>query len=69
MKFVLEGVSSQGVRLGRLLLPGSQGCGQGVETPMCLLYTRMGVVPHLTNDVLSGVSGRPPAAIVPLPTV
>lgn len=66
---MLEGVSGHGVRLGRLLLPGSQGCGQGVETPASLLYTRVGVVPHLTNDVLQSVPGRPPAVMVTLPTV
>ena len=65
MRFVLEGVSGHGVRLGRLLLPGSAG----VETPVGLLYTRVGVVPHLTNDILRGVAGRPPAVVVPLPTV
>lgn len=68
MQYVLEDVTSRGMRLGRVLF-GAGGAQRSVETPLCLLYTRVGVVPHLTNDVLGGVANRPHAALLPLPTL
>ena len=64
MQFALESVSGQGVRLGKLLFNGGV-----LETPLCLLYTRGGAVPHLADDVLRDVEARPRAAVITLPTL
>ena len=66
MQYVLESVSAQGVRLGRIVLNGGQTV---LETPLCLLYTRAGAAPHLADDVLKDVEGRPQAALLTLPTL
>ena len=68
MQYVLEDVTSQGVRLGRVLF-GASGAQRSMETPLCLLYTRVGVVPYVTNDMLGGVANRPQAALLTLPTL
>ena len=52
MQFVVESVSAHGARVGELLVNGGL-CG-ALETPLCLLYTRSGAVPHLTGDALAG---------------
>lgn len=65
MQYVLEDVTSHGVRLGRVLFGGQKS----VETPLCLLYTRVGVVPYLTSDMLGGVANRPLASLLTLPTL
>ena len=59
MQFVLENVSEQGVRVGKLLWKNvSNKClQQASETPLCLLYSRAGHVPHLTKDVLEELLG------------
>ena len=61
---MLESVTDQGVRMGKLLWgtsttnPTIGSHPQPVReapTPLCLLYTRGGSVPHLTPDILEGV--------------
>jgi len=54
MKFVLEHVGKAGERLGHLELVSDSALSQ--VTPLPLLLTRYGAVPHLTRDTLKHVS-------------
>jgi len=54
MKFVLEHVGKAGERLGHLELVNDAALSQ--VTPLPLLLTRYGAVPHLTHDTLKHVS-------------
>ena len=65
MQFVVEGVSGEGVRLGRLL--GARHAQLG--SPLCLLYCRTGALPHLTSDLAQTVLSEPSAAMLPLPSM
>ncbi len=64
MQFVLENATSHGARLGKMLFREGRAA---VETPLCLLYTRGGAVPHLADDLLRDVQAKPPAAMLCLP--
>ena len=66
MHFVLEKVTSQGVRVGQLIFSSGRIVQ---ETPMCLLYTRSGSAPHLIHEVLQDIPERPLAALMTLPTL
>nr|CAD7440979.1 unnamed protein product [Timema bartmani] len=65
MKFVIQSVSSHSSRLGCILdierLPGAV-----FETPLLLLYTKGGCIPHLTHEVLQMVTKEPLCLQVPL---
>ena len=66
MHFVLEKVTSQGVRVGQLIFSGGRIVQ---ETPMCLLYTRSGSTPHLIHEVLQDIPERPLAVLMTLPSL
>ncbi|XP_065685318.1 queuine tRNA-ribosyltransferase accessory subunit 2 isoform X1 [Patagioenas fasciata] len=55
-------------RLGTLVELGRSGAG-ALALPGCLLYTRTGSAPHLTQDTLQEVGGVPAVAQLTLPTV
>nr|CAD7411866.1 unnamed protein product [Timema cristinae] len=65
MKFVIQSVSSHSSRLGCILdierLPGVV-----FETPLLLIYTKGGCIPHLTHEVLQMVTKEPLCLQVPL---
>ena len=72
MQFVVENVSSSGVRLGKLLWTsnGQNAAVHTLETPLCLLYTRAGFIPHLTDEIVDGVvESSSHAAMLTLPTM
>ena len=73
MQFVVENVSEQGVRLGKLLWRNlsHKQAQYASETPLFLLYTRAGHVPHLTDDVLRELLDSPQAqpTMLTLPTL
>ncbi|XP_076146746.1 queuine tRNA-ribosyltransferase accessory subunit 2 isoform X1 [Alosa pseudoharengus] len=58
----------QGCRLGVLTGLGKTG-GHSLETPGCLLYTRCGSVPHLTQDTLHTLTNLPAVTQVTLATL
>lgn len=67
MRFVLESVSEQGVRMGKIFWgacgnsPTHPAIGTTVGeafTPLCLLYTRGGSIPHLTPDIVQGLVAK-----------
>lgn len=57
MKFVVEHLSSSGARAGRLSGLRSQP-DHVYETPLCLISTKGGSVPHLTQDVVHMVTSK-----------
>ncbi|KAK7095523.1 queuine tRNA-ribosyltransferase accessory subunit 2-like [Littorina saxatilis] len=65
MKFSVEKLVQGSCRLGVLRDVGKLK-NQTVETPFCLLYTRGGSVPNLSNDTLGYVQDLPPVALMPL---
>lgn len=66
MKLKLCGAG--GGRLGTLVELGRSGAA-ALALPGCLLYTRTGSAPHLTQDTLQEVGGVPAVAQLTLPTV
>ncbi|XP_062336190.1 queuine tRNA-ribosyltransferase accessory subunit 2 isoform X2 [Osmerus eperlanus] len=58
----------QGCRLGVLTGLGRTG-QQSLEVPGCMLYTRCGTVPHLTQDTLQTLGSLPPLTQVTLSTL
>lgn len=73
MQFVLESISEQGIRAGKLIWRNvsNKQLQHVSETPLCLLYTRAGHVPHLTDDVLKELLGSSQShpTMLTLPTV
>ena len=73
MQFVLENVSEQGVRMGKLLWRNlnNKHLQQASDTPLCLLYSRCGQVPHLTIDMLEETLTQSPnqPTMLTLPTL
>ena len=65
MNLIIKHIDSSGVRSGKL----SFGGDKWLDTPCCLLYTRSGVVPDLSPDVLQDISCLPKAVSIPLPTM
>ncbi|CAH1787154.1 unnamed protein product [Owenia fusiformis] len=64
MKFVVRS-SRNGVRSGVITeLPGRPDVT--IETPMCMVYSRTGSVPHLTPDVASKIDGTPLITHIPI---
>ncbi|CAL4126136.1 unnamed protein product, partial [Meganyctiphanes norvegica] len=57
MKFAIEHISSSGARVGRLSALRSQP-DHVYETPLCLISTQGGSVPHLTQDVVHMVTSK-----------
>jgi queuine tRNA-ribosyltransferase subunit QTRTD1 len=58
----------QGCRLG--VLTGLGRAGQhSIEVPGCLLYTRCGSVPHLTQDTLHTLNNLPSVTQLTLNTL
>ncbi|XP_033105229.1 queuine tRNA-ribosyltransferase accessory subunit 2-like [Anneissia japonica] len=68
MKLILSLVNSGGSRLGKLCEVGRHG-DLSMETPCCLLYTRCGLPPHLTPDVMRTLKRLPAATQLTLPTL
>ncbi|KAK2544490.1 Qtrtd1 [Columba livia] len=66
MKLKLCGAG--GGRLGTLVELGRSGAA-ALALPGCLLYTRTGSAPHLTQDTLQEVGGVPAVAQLTLPTM
>lgn len=74
---MLESVTDQGVRMGKLLwgtsgkIPANSAIGSHPQpvhqalTPLCLLYSRGGSIPHLTPDILEGVVTVPRSKVIP----
>ncbi|XP_071398120.1 queuine tRNA-ribosyltransferase accessory subunit 2-like isoform X1 [Centroberyx affinis] len=68
MKLELSRVVQGGCRLG--VLKGLGRTGQhALEVPGCLLYTRCGTVPHLTQDTLHTLSSLPSVTQLTLSTI
>ncbi|XP_041368752.1 queuine tRNA-ribosyltransferase accessory subunit 2-like [Gigantopelta aegis] len=65
MKFVIRKTCSGGMRLGHIENFGRLG-NKSTKTPMCILYTRGGSVPHLTNDMLNKIQDLPVMSSVSL---
>ena len=57
-----------GCRLGVLTGLGRTG-QQSLDVPGCMLYTRCGTVPHLTQDTLQTLGSLPPLTQVTLSTL
>ena len=68
MKFVLDKVSGNGVRLGRIAKRTTEIDVLELETPLCLVHTRSGSVPCLTPDIVAQLS-LPPALQLSLATL
>ena len=72
MKFVLNKVTSNGARLGRLVLERKEGAAATIfelETPLCLIHTRSGFVPSLTPDIVQEIPHRPRASLLSVATM
>lgn len=73
MKFVLEKVTSKGVRLGRLVVEKKEAVAPvaslELETPVCLLHTRSGFLPCLTPDIVQDIPYLPPASLLSVATM
>ena len=67
MKFILEQVTTQGIRLGRMVVHGTEEII--LETPFCLSHTRSGFIPLLTPDIVEQLPHRPPAAMLTMATM
>ena len=65
MNLIINRIDPSGIRLGTLTF----GKDRRLETPCCFLYTRSGVVPDLSPDVLEDIPCLPKAVSIPLPTV
>lgn len=56
-----------GARLGNILCRRAGGDpALVIDTPMCMVYTRLGSVPHLTRDMLGKISDIPKITQIPL---
>ena len=68
MKFILDKVTSNGVRLGRITIETKESNTLELVTPLCLVHTRSGSVPCLTPDIVDQLS-LPPALQLSLGTL
>ncbi|KAM6977665.1 queuine tRNA-ribosyltransferase accessory subunit 2 [Aplochiton taeniatus] len=68
MKLELSRVMQGGCRLGFLTGIG-RAEHQSMEVPGCLLYTRCGTVPHLTQDTLHTLGSMPPVTQLTVSTL
>lgn len=67
MKFVLSSLQSSGIRSG-IISNISRLPGVELETPLLLIYTRGGSIPHVVRDVLELLTQEQIAIQVPLPS-
>ena len=65
MNLIINRIDPSGIRSGILAF----GKDKRLETPCCFLYTRAGVVPDLSPDVLQDIPNLPKGVSIPLPTV
>ncbi|KAK2190709.1 hypothetical protein NP493_73g04018 [Ridgeia piscesae] len=68
MRFILSKVTG-GARLGLLTELQSLSSSTTIETPMCMVYTRGGIAPFVTKDLLAKIANLPKVAHVPLNTL
>lgn len=65
MKFILEGLTKCVPRIGALKEIEAHP-GLSIETPMAMLYTRGGSIPHITHEVFKIISKEPQIIQIPM---
>lgn len=68
MKYILESIHPNGIRLGKVIITRDSK-DIALTTPTCLSYTRMGLFPYLTPDMMDKIPFKPTGATLSASTL